>query len=268
MSSEEEKYQKCMKLTLALSRDVREFCLPMLDKLQVIGFTKLSLYRDGRRRFLSTCPDWTEYFYNEDLFKMSEYETYSRLKTYNLWAHWPTEDHYAVPFLKTAKERFNFGNGLVIIKNYGEYLDSYTFRASFEDSDANNRYMAEFNSIDRFIHHFNLVDQQFFCKGFDCTFLRESTKKPALTFDSDKRLYFQRGEDLNLLTARETECIKHLVLGNSAKEIALNLDISHRTVETYLSSIKSKLDCHSKSQIVKKIMNIDYNKRVLFQDLL
>ncbi len=52
-----------------------------------------------------------------------------------------------------------------------------------------------------------------------------------------------------LLTKREMEVLKYIVLGYTAKRIGQSLQISFRTVEAYIEILKTKLDCASKSDI-------------------
>lgn len=56
------------------------------------------------------------------------------------------------------------------------------------------------------------------------------------------------------LTKRETEVLKYVVLGYTAKKIEQSLQISFRTVEAYIEILKMKLDCESKSDITEKII--------------
>ena len=63
------------------------------------------------------------------------------------------------------------------------------------------------------------------------------------------------------LTAREKEVLKLLAEGNSVKEIASDLDLSLKTVETHKFNLMRKLDIHNKAQLVqyaiqKKIIRI------------
>lgn len=50
-------------------------------------------------------------------------------------------------------------------------------------------------------------------------------------------------------TSREAFVLKHFLLGETAKEIALHSDISAKTVEFHLAKIKEKLHCHRRSEI-------------------
>ncbi len=63
------------------------------------------------------------------------------------------------------------------------------------------------------------------------------------------------------LTAREKEILKMLAEGQSAKEIACDLNLSVKTVEAHKFNLMRKLDIHNKAQLVqyaiqKKIIQI------------
>ncbi len=57
----------------------------------------------------------------------------------------------------------------------------------------------------------------------------------------------RRGE----LSDREVEVLRLIAWGHSNKEIAAQLDISVRTVETYKVRLMEKLDFHSRSEVVR-----------------
>ena len=61
--------------------------------------------------------------------------------------------------------------------------------------------------------------------------------------------------ELTYLTPREQECLSFLAKGDTAKEVARNLEISPRTVETHLKAIKYKTGFHSCSQLIKFFLN-------------
>ena len=54
------------------------------------------------------------------------------------------------------------------------------------------------------------------------------------------------------ITLREAQILYHLSRGDSSKAIAQKLNLSHRTIEQYCDQLKSKFNCHSKSELVKK----------------
>lgn len=57
------------------------------------------------------------------------------------------------------------------------------------------------------------------------------------------------------LSRRQIECLFHLLRGQSANDIAITLNISKRTVETHIDTIKFKLGCDTKSQLIDKAVS-------------
>ena len=55
----------------------------------------------------------------------------------------------------------------------------------------------------------------------------------------------------SILTAREIEVLQYIAEGKSTKEIAFELNISYKTVETYLQRVKEKLDIHTIAGLIK-----------------
>lgn len=65
-------------------------------------------------------------------------------------------------------------------------------------------------------------------------------------------------KEVQQLTKREQECLFHVVHGKSAKEVARLLMCSHRTIESHIENIKTKLHCHTRSQLIDKVMQQNY----------
>lgn len=61
-----------------------------------------------------------------------------------------------------------------------------------------------------------------------------------------------------LLTKREQECLPLIKKGMSNKIIARRLNISPRTVDSHLESIKRKLECNNKYELINKLIAYDY----------
>lgn len=56
------------------------------------------------------------------------------------------------------------------------------------------------------------------------------------------------------LSNREAECLDYLLRGKTSKEIAYVTKLSVRTIEGYLTNIKRKLKCYSKSALISKAL--------------
>ena len=67
------------------------------------------------------------------------------------------------------------------------------------------------------------------------------------------------------VTKRELECLFWLSNGLTAKEIAREMHISSRTVESYMKKIRYKTNLHRRSHIIafyRKISDVDRNKMI------
>ncbi|WP_018986975.1 response regulator transcription factor [Methylophilus methylotrophus] len=58
-----------------------------------------------------------------------------------------------------------------------------------------------------------------------------------------------------LLSARETQVLKHVSQGKSLSEISVMMELSHHTVKTYLRRVYEKLEVNSKLQAIEKAKN-------------
>lgn len=67
---------------------------------------------------------------------------------------------------------------------------------------------------------------------------------------SCRRLMLGKSFGNKYLTKREFEVLKYVVLGYTAKKIGKCLNISYRTVETYIEILKTKLSCVPKADIM------------------
>ena len=59
------------------------------------------------------------------------------------------------------------------------------------------------------------------------------------------------------LTKKETECLFYLFEGYTAKEIARSINISPRTVESYIEKMKIKLNCSTTTELLIKSLHND-----------
>lgn len=68
--------------------------------------------------------------------------------------------------------------------------------------------------------------------------------------------YNSQTEKNKKLSKRESECLIELIKGKTANEIADKLKLSKRTIEFYISTIKSKLNCQSRSELMSKVYEV------------
>ncbi len=80
----------------------------------------------------------------------------------------------------------------------------------------------------------------------------------ALKMDAEQNAALSQKEELKRriesLTPREAEIMEMMVAGNANKVIAIDLDISQRTVEIHRSRVMQKMGTHSLAQLVQMII--------------
>ena len=61
---------------------------------------------------------------------------------------------------------------------------------------------------------------------------------------------------INPISERESECLCYLIRGKSARETGIALNLSQRTIESYLDSLKAKLNCRKKTDLINMIFEL------------
>ena len=169
---------------------------------------------------------------------------------------------------------YGFWHGFNFARILPDYTEIWTFMGDKESSELDILYRDNQKALLKFVHFFNASASDIIsceapykgklgfyknannlprelpgCKGNIAvnSFLEELHKK-------SKYLHKIKPE-LTYLTPREQECLSFLARGDTAKEVARNLEISPRTVETHLKAIKGKTGFHSRSQLIKFFLN-------------
>ena len=83
----------------------------------------------------------------------------------------------------------------------------------------------------------------------------EKSRKEFLRQTNIERYYLLNQEHDIYLTKREAECAVCAIEGATAKQVAKQLGISFRTVESHLQKIKAKLNCDTKDQLVETLID-------------
>lgn len=83
----------------------------------------------------------------------------------------------------------------------------------------------------------------------------------AFAVDKDNRESLQQRQviatRLQSLTPRELDVLRLMIEGKANKVIAIDLDISQRTVEIHRARVMEKLDAHSLAHLVRMVMAVD-----------
>lgn len=161
----------------------------------------------------------------------------------------------------------NVWNGISLCRKHKEYVETWSFATSKDHTKIKQFYINNLHLLEYFIILFenqahDLINNihpsklAAFHSPFDLNLPSEDTENKILQFlDENKitKLFIDvKGKSI-YLTKREVESLSYAVLGKTIKEISIILNISLRTVEKYLNSIRMKTGISSKSSLVSAI---------------
>jgi DNA-binding CsgD family transcriptional regulator len=90
---------------------------------------------------------------------------------------------------------------------------------------------------------------------------RSDLKKSKKKSKRSKKSYSLGGKYPSIkFTPREADCMWHLMMGKTIIKVGLVLKLSPRTVEYYVSKMRYKLNCRTKSDLIEKVVDSDFLK--------
>jgi len=244
---------------------------PLRDHFGVCYFTYHHIDNKGRYTVLVDRPDWAQHYVAEKIFLNDPYlrhpdvyqPGFCLLETHG-------SEEYKQTVLKSGKTVLNMDTGVMLIQKTGAGVEFFGFAANKKTSSLDKLYTNRPYLLKSFGSHFkkelssilfqmkqessSLLD----LKGND--FLCKETISPEISQESHlaylKEIGMRREIEMALLLSmRERQCLKLLLEGKSAKETAVILRLSPRTVESYFENIKDKLSCWTKHEIYSIAQN-------------
>ncbi|OGT41438.1 MAG: hypothetical protein A3F42_04255 [Gammaproteobacteria bacterium RIFCSPHIGHO2_12_FULL_37_34] len=201
------------------------------------------IHRDhnGHVAYLCSNPNWLNHYLKKSYPEIGAFEQKTELSEYNyiLWNGLDQKD----PILIDSTEMLGVKFGITIIKHEQDGFGFYNLGAKSSDSSIINKYINNLNQYENFISEFQEK----------ADVILHAAKKSKLYIGSGtltnkrKKSGYQFG---NLyLTERELQCVNYLILGKTAEEIAIILNISKRTAETHTLNIKRKMNCFNQFRL-------------------
>lgn len=251
---------------------VKKTTQPLHDLFGIKYFTYHRIDREGRYNVLLDRPDFAEYYVAEKFYAIDPYLHHPDAYTTGFCLlDMNGSDYYHEQLLK-AGEKFNMNFSVCHIQCSENEVEIFGYAGSKDHSALNKLYLNHQNLLKTFASHFKQQHHQILHKLHDeAPDLSElkgqklETKRVSLQLDNEKREAFLKtlgmGEYAKLarlLTFREKQCLKWLLNGKSAKQTALHLSISRRTVESYFENIKVKLSCWSKNEVFEIAHALDF----------
>jgi DNA-binding CsgD family transcriptional regulator len=228
--------------TIQLKPKIQEICVDFLNQFGFSYFQYLRCYADGSVTLLTNNTSLTEYFAeidNQPVVFSSYTEEHENLHSY--WFLWDEElPTYPVSL---AKNKFNIHNGLTLVRRSKTYYDMIAVALPEHCNNAGSFYLNKMKAIEQFITSFdrnnkdliNLINANPLV--LPTNYRDINYQKLCLT---NNRVKINGANGPSYLTSQELACLRLLLQGNSYKQIGVILEISDRTVESYILRIKHR----------------------------
>src|SRR3990167_9887166 len=241
--------------SLTSSQEVDAICNPILESIGITYFNYLKIHHDdSSRELLTNNAEWIDHFYKNELYKSVGAVDIEHLlpKGYFLWSELNSDD----PVYSQGRESFNIDNGVSFVIKRKDVTYLYIFASTRDNSKINNFYSRNIDLFQRFILYFNdrasslmkeaennriyLPERQIIAsKKLNQIHMTQHERERFYKNTAVEKYYLLSESDDLYLTKKQAECVAYLLAGATAKQCAMALNISYRTVEGYITDRKS-----------------------------
>lgn len=266
-------FQDVIKYNQAIKNKLSDICEPIFTGFgfKSLGYTRIKI--NGERLILDTHTDLLNY-YCESAFQEkikgdnSLVCTLNRIKSNSPHHECHIQVYSGNPKTELEERLYHYDiwNCISLTFNMQQYSEIFHLSKSKDINDSNIDLCTNKKALlNRFSHYFRdklrMLDLE---KAPTVRNVQPSSviKEGAADTDDYKDLrvcefvkktqiekYYLKTHDI-FIGKREAECLYYLSLGKTSKEIGNCLEISARTVECYINSLKEKTNIHSKSGLI------------------
>ena len=246
---------------------VESICEPLFKNFGITHFGCIRIFEDGQFLRIANNPEWTRRYF--------ECEFYNDLDLYSIKQvpinHFRFMPLIGAPFNKHCMalcSEFNLWNFLLIYERFSDYGDFWFFGTTKNNTEIINFYLNNKSLLKHFTYYFKNKASDLFIKNEPSNLIRtnvlplqeeakESKNIESFIKDIAHKKYYLDGKHLGKsLYKREFQSLFFFSQGKTMKEIGEKMQLSPRTIETYINNIKSKLECHTRGELCSIVYNI------------
>lgn len=236
----------------SFSKEIEFFTTSSIKELGVDHIDYVKAYKNGSRIHLMSNLNFMSHYYKNNLFQSEALYNYTGEFVFicplNIEQYFnnPLKNNCEKSIYLHLKKYFNAEYWLAFPAHHKDYYSVYFFCAYKDKVDIVNSFARNIDLFKSYIKNFNESGKKIITDAEKNLIITSKAKTTLKNSD------FQLDSSYNI-TSRESTCLNFLLCGLSAKEIANELEISYRTVEKYIASLKSKLHCSTTSQLISLI---------------
>jgi DNA-binding CsgD family transcriptional regulator len=209
------------------SKEINRLIVPLAKHFGLDTFNYFKTYNDNSQIRLTNTPEWIKHYLTNKLYQESIFELppHNYMRNRIIWCNVGTHNR-----IIQEAAKFDIKHGVTFVEPVEDGCEFYLLGTNFHQIKAPLLKLVEPSRT-----------------------LTQDWMDNKLCFKSGNLI--ERFEFLNSLynyhfTKRELDCVPLLIKGYSAKQIAENLKLSFRTVESYINNIKSKTNSSNKNELL------------------
>lgn len=203
-------------------------------------------YDNGTCHLLSTHGKIYQHFFNKTYKPIAPIPT--KLLSKKFYYFIPEECGEYKQAIYDGRHLFGLSNFIDLIERHNGYFDISCFASDIYNTDILNYYLNNIDALEKFSL---LFDEQ-------AANLINQSKINKLTLPNSMLSTFSGIKTKNtvnpILSKQQTECLRWLIKGMTAKQIAKSMNLSPRTIESYIENIKCKFNCTSRIDLIVKAL--------------
>lgn len=241
---------------------------PLCDYFNINQFFHARIQIEGEQTYYSGVgiyPEWQEYL-AEHTHLLATWPVLSKFNnpSSKIVFEGDTDDLEYKHTLEIAWKKFKVNPTLCLQKEIPKGMDIYGFGVKSRNPKAKEQLINEVSLLKKFITNFHQENMKLIALAYEhqveISSLIKHHKIPSNPFpiSPKKKLFLQQLglEAFFSLTAREIDVVRFIASGFPANYIAQQLSLSSRTVEHHLETIKSKLCCNTKVELIKQAQEV------------
>jgi DNA-binding CsgD family transcriptional regulator len=242
-----------------------QFASPLKDHFSINHFWYYRICNSGHYSYIGTHSAWNEYCFENHM--IEQFPCLRHPATLqngiSLMARTRNDDYQKV--LDTAREKYNINFNINLIKKIPEGMEAFGFATQHDHVISDEKLLNELPLLRHFIKVFRERYKNLFELLYDSQVDLSAYLGPLFT-QVQKQLHIPSEREIFLkklgchpeftFTAREKEVLRYISKGYSAPYIATQLSLSRRTIENYIATIKCKLFCNSKTEMIQKAQEL------------
>jgi len=254
---------------------VEKLCAPLMNNFGINGFSYRRFLPDGNSLGLNNNLEWHQHFCSHFLGKnIALYEKEIQAVSNNRGLmFFRAGDPSKTPY-EQALHQYGLWNTFALYLKHPNWIEGFYFAADIQTPEDLNYYMNHLDGLSLFVTHFShkigsimsgLSTQKLYLPTVAKEKYAKKTqsKLPRTLHDLLQGLEIEEfhlpiGRRSIVISLREFQCLFFMSKGQTFKEIGKSLNLSPRTVESYINNLKSKTGTNSKSELIKLYFKSPY----------